>query len=112
MNTFFILGAKYLWVAAPLIALYAFYKSKRKKQMAWFGIFTLPLAYILAKIAGHFYYDPRPFVSDGITPLIQHAADNGFPSDHVLIVSAIASLMLFFDKRAAVWLWIITVLVA
>ena len=114
MNIIAIIGAKYLFILSPIIALVYWWRSDKavRKSLAIFGILTLPLAYIVAKIASHFYYDPRPFIVTGIAPLIQHAADNGFPSDHTLLVAAIAAVMTYFNRKWAIWLWIITILVA
>lgn len=36
----------------------------------------------LVKLGAHLYAHPRPFVVDHIAPLVAHAADNAFPSDH------------------------------
>lgn len=36
----------------------------------------------LVKLGAHLYTHPRPFVVDHIAPLVAHAADNAFPSDH------------------------------
>ncbi|MBX4198719.1 undecaprenyl-diphosphatase [Candidatus Parcubacteria bacterium] len=114
MNTIAIFCAKYLFIASALIVGIYWLRADRKikKSLAIFGIITLPLAYMVAKIASHFYYDPRPFVVSGIAPLIQHAADNGFPSDHTLLVAALAAVMTYFDRKWAIWLWIITLAVA
>ena len=54
---------------------------------------------VIALILGHLYYNPRPFVVGNFTPLISHSVDNGFPSDHVLLASAIASILYFFSKK-------------
>ena len=74
------------------VAVLYFLKQTREKQkeMLIFAVILLPLSYIIAKIIGHFYFDPRPFVLGNFTPLIPHAADNGFPSDHTLFGAAIA----------------------
>jgi undecaprenyl-diphosphatase len=52
------------------------------------GLATL----VLVKLAGLVYAHPRPFVVHHVLPLIAHAADNGFPSDH----SAAAGLAVAF----------------
>lgn len=57
------------------------------------------------------YFDPRPFVEGQFEPLIKHVADNGFPSDHTLLLAAIASVITFYDKRYATILWVITLVV-
>lgn len=114
MDYLFIFGAKYLFGVSILIAIYYFWKSPidTKRDLVKFGVFLFPIAYIVAKILNYFFYNPRPFVVENFTPLIQHAVDNGFPSDHVLLVAAIASLFMFFNKRVAGGLWIIAIIVA
>lgn len=112
MDSLYIFGAKYLWILSVLVAGYYFWQSEKKTNLLRLGVLALPLAFIIAKILNHFYNNPRPFVVEGFTPLIQHVADNGFPSDHVLLVATIASVVLVFDKRFGIALWLITLLVA
>lgn len=109
----FILIAKYLFVLAGIIALIWFWKIPReqKKEVVIFGIIALPAIYIISKIGARLYFDPRPFVVGHFTPLISHAPDNGFPSDHVLLTSAIASIIFPFSKRVSAYIWVIVVLV-
>lgn len=96
-----ILCAKYLYLVVVLLAVIFFFLQKRKvqKQMLLFAVISLPVTYLVAKIAGHFYYDTRPFLVYHITPLIPHAATNGFPSDHALISVAFAALLFVFNKK-------------
>ena len=91
INQLIIFSAKYLYLLVIAITVLFFIKQPRdiQKQLLIFGIITLPAAYIIAKLAGFLYYDPRPFIQGGFTPLIPHAADNGFPSDHALLSAAI-----------------------
>lgn len=112
-NFLIIFGAKYLYLAVIIIAVFYFFRQTREKQkeIAIFGAIVLPLSYILAKVAGLFYYDPRPFVQSGIAPLVPHIADNGFPSDHTLICAAIASTIFVFNKKIGILLGIIAILV-
>lgn len=56
------------------------------------------LSYGLAKIANHFIIDARPFLRDGVVPMIKSSRDNGFPSDHTLI-SAWAGWLAFSLRR-------------
>jgi undecaprenyl-diphosphatase len=114
MNTVFIFGARYLFLLVPLIALVFFLKQSRSKQkeMAIFSVISIVLIYLLAVLAGHVYFNPRPFVVGNFTPLIPHSADNGFPSDHVLFVSAIASVIMYFNRRISLVLWGLTIIVA
>ncbi len=109
----FIFGAKYLFILAGIIALIWFWKlpKEKKKEAVIFGIIALPIIYIVSKIGAWLYFDPRPFVAGHFTPLIPHDPDNGFPSDHVLLVSAIASIIYPFSKKASAMVWAIAVLV-
>ena len=114
LDLLFIFGAKYLFVLSLVIAGVYFLRQpwSMKKKMAIFGVVSLLLIYGVALTAGHLYYNPRPFVVGHFAPLIPYAADNGFPSDHVLLVSAIAAIVYFFNRRIGIVLWIITILVA
>jgi undecaprenyl-diphosphatase len=60
---------------------------------------VLALSYVFAQIGAAVYSDPRPFSIDHVRPLIAHAADNGFPSDHALLAAAIVALVLLADYR-------------
>jgi undecaprenyl-diphosphatase len=44
-------------------------------------------------------------------PLVLHVPDNGFPSDHVLLTSAIASIIFPFNRGTSTAAWIVAVLV-
>lgn len=69
------------------------------------------LALALSMIASHLYYDPRPFVSEHVTPLFAHAADNGFPSDHALLTSLLGFTIVRYSRRVGALLLVIAVAV-
>ncbi|EKD59061.1 MAG: Bacitracin transport permease protein BCRC [uncultured bacterium] len=96
-----IFGAKYLIFFAIVFAGLYFLSLSResKRRTIVFAIIALPLSYVAAKISSYFYYDARPFVVGNFTSLIPHAADNGFPSDHTLLASGLAGIILLFDKK-------------
>jgi len=50
-------------------------------------------------------------VSHHLLPLIPHAADNGFPSDHALLAAFLAFTMFLYSRRASLLLLIIAVLI-
>lgn len=108
-----ILCAKYL-VAVPVLALLAYFSlsaRRQKHRLLWLTVISFPLAYLIARILGHLFYSARPFVVGNFVPLIAHAADNGFPSDHTLIAATIAMVVLYFDRRWGIALWIIAALI-
>lgn len=113
LDSLFIFGAKYLYIAAIAVAIFYFLKQPKgiKKKIIILSIISLPIMYLVAKLAGLFYYDPRPFVIGNFTPLISHADDNGFPSDHTLFVAAIASVFYPFNKKGSLILFVIALAV-
>jgi len=113
VNYIFIFSAKYLFVLAGIVALIWFWKlpKEEKKEIVIFSIIALPVIYIVSKIGAWLYFDPRPFVVGHFAPLIPHGPDNGFPSDHVLLISAIASIIFPFSKKISAGVWVIAALV-
>lgn len=75
-------------------------ESRRGKvELAVAAILGLVVVLIFIKIASTAYFDPRPLMpvadgGDGVTPLIAHAPDNGFPSDHSSAAGLLAALVL------------------
>ena len=112
-NLIFVFGAQYLYLIIIIIALIWFLIQPRSKQKEIFIIscICLPLVYLVAKFASHFYYNPRPFVSGHFKPLIPHKANNGFPSHHILLVSMISVVVFLFNRRISSVLWVLTLFV-
>ena len=113
VDLFFIFGAKYLYLVVVFIAaLWFFMQSRpRQKEILILACICLPLIYVISLAAGNLYYNPKPFVVEGFQPLIPHKADNGFPSHHVLLLSAISAIILLFSRRIGLLLWILTLVV-
>jgi membrane-associated phospholipid phosphatase len=55
----------------------------------------------LAAVIGAVYYVPRPFVVEHFTPLIQHAADASFPSDHLAAMGSVVAAAWIVARRLA-----------
>ncbi|MFA5794145.1 MAG: phosphatase PAP2 family protein [Candidatus Brocadiia bacterium] len=113
IDLIFIFSAQYLYAAIIVIGFFYFLRqsSATRKQMIILGVFVLPITYAVAKIAGHFYYNPRPFVQDNFIPLILHKPNNGFPSSHTLVCAAISALVYPFSRKLSMILWMMTALV-
>lgn len=114
MDLFFILCAKYFFVFPFIIAAVFFFRQHREVQIkiVLFGLACAAISYLIALIAGQIYYDPRPFLVGHFKPLIEHDTENGFPSDHVLLVSTIAAVVTVFNKKVSLSLWGFTILIA
>src|SRR5581483_117218 len=101
MDSIIIFSAKYLFLGVVVIWLFAWLRASRKNKlyMASTAIIAVVIAAALDKIADQLYYDPRPFVTEHVTPLIAHTADNGFPSEHTLFSMAIAAALYFYRPK-------------
>jgi undecaprenyl-diphosphatase len=113
MDLLIIFGAKYLVIIPALVVLTVLYMlpAHDRVRFTMLALLSLPLAYVLAKVAGHIYFNPRPFVVGNFTPLVQHGVDNGFPSDHTLLASSLAALMTVIRPRIGAILWVIAIVV-
>lgn len=101
MDSVIIFCAKYLFAAVILLYVLAVYQaSKRDRKALVIAVVIAGItAVILDKLSGKLYYDPRPFVTHNVTPLIKHAADNGFPSEHTILSMTIAILLFYYRRR-------------
>ena len=101
MNLIIIFAAKYLIYASVIFALFAFFFTKKtnKKETLKLSLIALPAAFLTAKILGHLIHTTRPFVTQNSIPLITHAKNNGFPSDHTLLAMTIAAIFFASDKK-------------
>lgn len=101
INAFIVFIAQYLIIVSAGIACIFFVVQPRqiKKEMAVFGFLAFLMTFVISRIAAHLYFDPRPFVIGQYSPLIPHTPDNGFPSDHTLLASAIAAVVFPYRRK-------------
>ena len=93
--------ASKLHVVIVVLAVIAFLLSAKKQRMtmAITAAISLPLAYLIGKLASFLHYTERPFSELGIAPLVPHIADNGFPSEHTLYAMVIAAVVLSVHRK-------------
>ncbi|HQU08167.1 MAG: hypothetical protein B7X04_00030 [Parcubacteria group bacterium 21-54-25] len=113
MDNIIVLTASYAYLVAVAIFVGYFFYIRGAARWRFFllSAFALPLSYLSSLIAGFLYYDPRPFVVLHVVPLISHAADNGFPSDHALLMGTLAAIVTVFNRRIGALLWALAILV-
>ncbi|MDP4010140.1 MAG: phosphatase PAP2 family protein [Candidatus Shapirobacteria bacterium] len=113
MSPLIIFSAKYVYLIILFLALIFVYisNSKNRKNIGILSFFSLPLSLLISKILNYLFYNPRPFVVEKLTPLITHAADNGFPSDHTLLCATVSSIVFIFNKKWGTVLFILTLFV-
>lgn len=113
MDAIIIFCAQYLvwFVVLGLVVAWFLVDREEKKRFIVSTLIACIIAYAIAKIGSHLYFDPRPFVSEHVQPLIKHAADNGFPSDHALFTMTLTAATYFFHKKLFSAMLIMTILV-
>lgn len=113
MNSVIIFCAEYLYLVVILLTLLAWIREPKENRLKFLlsVVAAGAVAFILSRIAGKLYYDPRPFVTEHVKPLISHAADNGFPSDHALLTGTLTAIVYFFNKKMFVAMSILTVII-
>lgn len=62
------------------------------------ALIALPVAFLSGRLVTLFISSPRPFVVENIQPLIAHIPDNGFPSEHTLLVATISAIVFTENK--------------
>lgn len=106
MNLLIIFGAKHLIAVVVLVA--AAWTIWLPREVRWrFALAaaaSLPLVWALARIAGLFVQHQQPFAAGGFEPLVPHAVDNSFPSDHTALGFALAGAAALVDRYLAVLL--------
>jgi undecaprenyl-diphosphatase len=106
-------AGRYLIVVSILVAA-AFLihaTAKLKIALVWRLLVGGALAEVLALLSGSLFYDTRPFVASHLTPLIAHAPDNGFPSDHVLLASFLGFAVLLYSRRLGLLLLVVALVI-
>jgi undecaprenyl-diphosphatase len=113
MDSIIIFAAKYLifllalgWFSSWLLIP----KTKRKFYLIFFAL-SFVLAIIGDKLLGSLFNNPRPFVTEGIKPLVEHTADNGFPSGHTLWSMMFATTTFSFNQKLGIILGLLALLV-
>jgi undecaprenyl-diphosphatase len=113
MHEIIIVVAKYFLVLSLLGTAYIVYKIPGRERLRFVLLIIIGgiISLALAKIASHFIHDPRPFVQGNFTPLIVHAPDNGFPSDHTLLTAFLGFAVLSKSRKVGSILLAIALLI-
>ncbi len=111
MTAIIVFAAKYLIVLPVVIAIGYIFITNRKRDYLTYAVIVLIVSYAFGFAAGQLYNNPLPFVVENVAPLIAHVANNGFPSDHVLLAGALAGIVTAFNLPLGIFLWLIAVLI-
>ena len=99
-----------LVLVAALVVVVARYRA-RLLELALAATVIGPTAFVLAKIGAGVISSPRPFTQSGVAPLITSAHDNGFPSDHTLLLGAVAAVVTVANRRLGLGFWALAAIV-
>lgn len=111
MDSVIIFAAKYLYLIIVASGIIIIVITKERFKLLKTSLLSLSLALILGKVLNHIITNPRPFVVENVIPLIPHAPDNGFPSDHTLLVAAIAGIIFTKNKKLGLILFLLAILI-
>ena len=111
MTHIIIFTANHLYLLPVVIFIAYGLLTKRRREFILLSVLVLPTSYLLGVLAGHLFYDPRPFVVSHTTPLFPHAPDNGFPSDHALLTGTLAALITAFSVPLGLFMWFLAFLI-
>ena len=113
MDNLVIFLAKYLIFIVVLMVFGAWLQAKVKIrwQLGLSVFLAVIIAIILGRLAAKLYFHPRPFITNGTVPLIAHANDNGFPSDHALVAATLATAVYFYWRKLGITLIVLALLV-
>jgi membrane-associated phospholipid phosphatase len=113
MHQLIILAATYLIAVPILTGAYLVFRAvmAANYRLIIFAVLLSIYVILLAKLGASLIHDPRPFARDGVTPLINSATDNGFPSDHMLLASVIAGIGWFVDRKLGAALVVIAIII-
>jgi undecaprenyl-diphosphatase len=111
MDSIVVFLASYLIFAVVLLAILAAYRTKKRREFIVALVLAGIIAWDLSAIAGSLFYNPRPFVSQNIEPLVAHGPDNGFPSQHTVLAMTLSAVIYFYWRRLAIMAFVLTLLV-
>ncbi|EIT84783.1 hypothetical protein A374_13865 [Fictibacillus macauensis ZFHKF-1] len=92
-----------------LLLMWVFGNVKTKKVALLAGI-TGVIGIVINVAISHIYFETRPFVTLGYKPLIDHAADASFPSDHTTGAFSIALILFAYRKKIGTFAIVLAVL--
>ncbi|WP_160723071.1 undecaprenyl-diphosphatase [Bacillus sp. USDA818B3_A] len=88
-----------LIVFAVVLLLMWFLGKEQYKYSVVYAAITGGIGLLINFVLGHIYYEPRPFVTHHVHPLIQHAKDASFPSDHTTGAFSLALAILLRHRK-------------
>ncbi len=83
----------------------------RYRETALSAVIAGVLGLLINIIISHIWFRTRPFVALHTTPLIHHAADASFPSDHTTGSMGLAAGAFVYDRKIGIFFGIFSLLI-
>lgn len=100
LDYFMIFGAEYLIIIIFLLSIYiGITQTIREKKALLLALIALGIGFFLVKTIGLFIYEPRPFTTYEITPLIHFAPNDAFPSDHTITITILVIAFYYYRSK-------------
>ena len=104
-------AAVYLIFAVALVAIPLWLRTNGLRTCVSAALGAL-LAVAITAAIGTLWDRPRPFFAEHFTPIISHAADPSFPSDHLAALGAVTICVWFTSRRLGITVGVIALVVA
>ena len=108
MELIIIFSAKYLDYVLLAVFLILFLKNRSKNFLLIPLISALISRFIFTELIRFFYFRPRPFVEQGVSPLFEHAPSASFPSGHAAFFFALSAGVYHYNKKAGLWFFAVS----
>lgn len=86
---------RYLYI---FVLLFMWFKNESSNKVARNSVVSVGISLVIHTIIKLFYYKPRPFVYQRIGILIPSKMDSSFPSKHTMLVFAISTSILLYNR--------------
>lgn len=103
MELIIVFSAKYLGYILLAIFLILFFKNRRKDFLIIPLLSALLSRFVFTELIRFFYFRPRPFIEQGITPLFDYAPSASFPSGHAAFFFALSAGIYHYNKKVGLW---------
>ncbi len=96
-----IFGAEYvIFITFFLIFVFALKGKIKEKKALLLSLLSIPIVVLLIKGIHLFFFEPRPFITYDISPLITYSRiDASFPSRHSALMFGVAFSFIFYKSR-------------
>ncbi|MDO8633170.1 MAG: phosphatase PAP2 family protein [Candidatus Wildermuthbacteria bacterium] len=102
METVIIFFGQYFgYILVGLLALFLLKKRYTRLVLEMLAAAVLSRG-IITEAIRFFFPQDRPFVENGITPIIEHSASSSFPSGHASLFFALGTVLYFYNKKAGI----------